>query len=311
MPDRPRDADGAAAGADVVQPVHCQGHGWVARPTPTGTAANFLFEAQRARLIGIACRRPTDFGIPHTHWSRETLRRALAEQTRLPSISARTVGRELDRADLQPHRQRMWLNSNDPRYDEKPRDVVGLYTDPPPGHVVCFDEKTSIQALERKHPDRPMQPGRPVRREFEYIRHGTTNLFGALDVKTGKVLGRFYDHRGRVEFVQFMNVLAARFPRGCVHVILDNLNTHYGPEVEAWHAQHRRFRFHFTPFHASWLNQIENWFSRLTRRVIQRGDFKDVPDLHAKIFAYVDDHNAHDARPLNWEATHEQLRKAA
>lgn len=250
--------------------------------------------------------------MPHTHWSRETLRRVVVEQTKLPPISARTVGRELNRADLKPHRQKMWLHSNDPRYDEKLQDVVGLYLDPPPGqHVLCFDEKTQIQALERRHPDVPMAPGHPVRREFEYIRHGTTNLFATLDVKSGTVRARFYERRGRVEFVQHLHVLAAACPRGKVHVILDNLNTHYGPEVEAWKRLHPRFVFHFTPFHASWLNQIENWFSTLDAKVLRRGDFKSVPDLQAKIAAFIAYHNAHDAHPLNWEYGHGQIRAAA
>jgi transposase len=250
--------------------------------------------------------------VPHTHWSRETLRRVLAEQTCLPCISARTVGRELRRVELQPHRQRMWLNSQDPRFDEKLADVVALYTDPPPNaQVVCFDEKTSIQALERKHGDRPMAPGQPVRREFEYIRHGVTNLLAALDVKTGRALGQFYPRRGRAEFVEFLDVLRRRYPRGVVHVVMDNLNTHSGPEVERWLRRHPRFVFHFTPFHASWLNQIENWFSRMTAKVLRRGDFQSIADLQNKVSAFIDYDNAHDARPLKWEYSNDQLRAAA
>jgi transposase len=236
----------------------------------------------------------------------------LSRQRNFPEISARTVGRELDRADLQPHRQRMWLNSHDPRYDEKLADVVALYTDPPPGaNVLCFDEKTSIQALERKHPDLPMRPGQPTCREFEYIRHGVTHLFGALDVKAGSVLGAFYQQRGRKEFVQFLDLLPPKYPRGTVHIILDNLNTHSGPEVEAWRRRHPRFVFHFTPFHASWLNQIENWFGRLTDKVLRRGSFTSLADLQAKILAFICYYNAHDARPINWTYHVQVLAEAA
>jgi hypothetical protein len=295
-----------------VPAVHGGGLGRVARQAPTGSAAAALSAAQSARLIGVACRTPESFGIPHTHWSRQTLADVLFGQRNFPQISARTVGRELDRADLQPHRQKMWLNSHDPRYDEKLADVVALYTDPPRGAtVLCYDEKTSIQALERKHPDLPMRPGQPVRREFEYIRHGVTNLLGALDVKTGDAFGSFCQHRGRVEFVEFLDLLAAQHPRGPVHMILDNLNTHYGPEVEAWLRQHPRFIFHFTPFHASWLNQIENWFGRLTTKVLERGSFTSVPDLQAKILAFIRYHNAHDARPINWTYKVQSVAEAA
>jgi transposase len=285
----------------VVQPLRRQGARGTTRPTPLGTAADSLSDGQRAKLIGIACRSPADFGVPHTHWSRKTLGEALARQRDLPHISPRTVGRELNRADLQPHRQRMWLNSHDPRYDEKLADVVALYTDPPRGAtVLCFDEKTSIQALERKHPDLPMRPGQPICREFEYVRHGVTHLLGALDVRTGLVFGGFCQQRGRTEFVQFMDLLAAEYPRGPVHLILDNLNTHSGPAVEAWLQRHPRFVFHFTPFHASWLNQIENWFGRLTNKVLRRGSFTSVPDLQAKIRDYIRYHNIHDARAIHW-----------
>ena len=176
--------------------------------------------------------------------------------------------------DLQPHRTRSFKFSTDPELEQKVTDVIGLYLHPPEKAVVlCVDEKSQIQALDRTQPLLPMRPGQVERRIHDYVRHGTATLFAALDIATGEVTGRTYARHRHEEFLRFLQSVARRYPRGQLHLVLDNYRTHKHPEVQAWLAHHPRFHLHFTPTSSSWLNQVETWFSLVHRKAIHRGVF--------------------------------------
>jgi transposase len=216
------------------------------------------------------------------------------------NISDSSVGRILRGAMLQPHRQRMWLTSQDEEFRDKRDDVLRVYYETPENeHIISLDEKTSIQALERRYADLPMQPGVPVRREFEYIRHGTLDLMGAYDVRAGKLFGFLSETHDSDTFVQLLDFVDACYPTGRGHIVLDNLSTHDTDEVLEWLEDHPRWTLHFTPKHASWLNQIENAFSILQRRVIARGSFRSQDELRDKIHAYLHWHNDR-GKPFRW-----------
>jgi transposase len=245
-------------------------------------------------------------GKPITHWSGSELRDAFAERRGGVDVSTSTVARVLRCAQLQPHRSRYFLTSRDPLYDEKLRDIVALYLTPPPGAtILSIDEKPSIQALGRKYPDLPMRPGEPVAREFEYVRHGVMHLFAGFNVRTGHVLGHVYEQKTRAEFIDFLERCAWRYRQGPVHCVLDNASYHKTPEVKAWLAKHPRFVFHFTPTHASWLNQVECWFSILSRKVLRRGAHDNRKALASALLDYIEYWNT-QAHPFDW-AYGEQL----
>jgi transposase len=215
-------------------------------------------------------------------------------------VSDRSVGRILRDADLQPHRQAMWMTSQDEDFREKRDDVLRVYYQAPSReHVICLDEMTGIQALERAHPDLPMGPGEPVRREFEYVRHGTLCLMGAYDVRRGKLFGFVADKRGTAVFLELLEHVNACYPEGKGHLICDNLSDHLSDEVVEWLEEHPRWTLHRTPKHASWLNQIECAFSLLARRVLRRGSFRSKEELRLAIEAYLLWHNEH-GRPFRW-----------
>ena len=215
-------------------------------------------------------------------------------------ISARSVARVLEAAPLQPHRQKMWLTSHDEDFRTKRDDVLRLYYEAPAGeHIICLDEKTGIQALERRYADLPMQPGQPVRREFEYIRHGTLCLMGAFDVRLGKLFGFTCPGHSGATFVELLDIIDACYPTGRGHIICDNLSAHDTDDVLDWFEEHPRWTRHFTPKHASWLNQIECMFSILQRRVLTRGSFVSLEDLQEKLYAYMLWHNE-TAQPFEW-----------
>lgn len=217
-------------------------------------------------------------------------------------LSARSVGRILATSRLQPHRQRMWMTSQDDDFRAKRDDVLHVYSDTPADeHVICADEKTGIQARERRYADLPMAPGQPVRREFEYIRHGTQVLLGALDVRTGGIFGFVDDRRGTAKFLALLDMIDTLYATGRGHIICDNLLDHDNDDVRDWFDEHPRWAQHFTPKHASWLNQIEAWFSILQRRVIARGSFTSTQDLRDKIYAYM---GWHDGRPQPFHWTY-------
>jgi transposase/DNA-binding XRE family transcriptional regulator len=237
----------------------------------------------------------------HTHWSCRTM-------AAKAGVSRATVQRIWSARGLKPHRVDTFKLSNDKRFEEKLIDVVGLYLNPPDKAVVlCMDEKSSIQALDRTQPSLPLKPGRAGTMTHDYKRHGTTTLFAALDVATGKVIGKCFARHRNDEFVRFLRTVDTQVPRGLqVHVIIDNYGTHTHDNVKAWLAKHPRFHLHFTPTSSSWLNLVERWFRDLTDKALRRGVFHSVPDLIAAIENYLQVHND-DPKPLIWTATAEQI----
>jgi transposase len=236
-----------------------------------------------------------------THWST----RSMAEAT---GLSPSSIGRIWRTFGLQPHRASTFKLSSDPLFVEKVRDIVGLYMNPPERAVVlCIDEKSQVQALDRTQPLLPMGPGHPERRSHDYVRHGTTSLFAALDVKTGLVIGRCQNRHRQQEFVRFLDdvdevVRATQASDIAVHLVMDNYGTHKAPQVKRWLQKHPRYHVHFTPTSASWLNLVERVFSGLTTKQIRRGAHRSVPALQAAIMEYLDAHNE-DAKPFHWTAT--------
>jgi len=228
-----------------------------------------------------------------THWSA----RRLAPKVRL---SPATVHRIWQKWGLQPHRLDTFKFSLDPEFDTKLADIVGLYLDPPErALVLCVDEKSQIQALDRTQPLLPMKPGLPARRTHDYTRHGTTSLFAALEVVSGKVYGRCFPRHTHVEFLDFLASLDRQYPRRQLHLICDNYGTHKHPKVRQWLRDHPRFHFHFTPTSASWLNLVERWFSLITTQAIRRGTFNSVRSLEGAIRKFLAHWNE-NATPFSW-----------
>jgi transposase len=256
----------------------------------------------RTRVVALACRRPERFGVAQVLWTLDALAHCAQRTGIVSRISRSSVHRILKDAELRPHKVKMWCTSNDPDYDRKMADVVRLYLHPQEGEaVVCFDEKSQMQARSRRVALRQPRAGRPGRQESDYLRHGTRCLLACFDVRTGRVIGELREQRRSVEFLAFLDVIAAAYPQGRVHVVLDNLNTHYGPAVDAWNrARGGRFTFHYTPFHASWLNQIETFFSILSRRVLRHGEFGSAEALEAKVVAFLRRWNRCEAHPFRW-----------
>jgi transposase len=217
-------------------------------------------------------------------------------------ISASQIGRILAADDVRPHKVDGWLTRRDtPEFWEKAADICGLYLSPPENAVVLsIDEKTAVQAKERKHPSTPVQPGRPSRREFEYVRHGTASLVASLDVATGKVTAKDIIRNDSVTFIAFLEEIEQHVPEGlAIHVVLDNGSSHTSKATKAWFAEHPRLVVHHTPAHASWLNQVECFFSILTRKVLRRGEFSSREDLVAKMLGFVA-HHSEGAKPFKW-----------
>src|ERR1700685_2897462 len=225
-------------------------------------------------------------GDGSTHWSCRKLASELG-------LSKSTVQRILAQAQLKPHRLERYMASNDPDFENKAADIIGLYLHPPQhAAVFCVDEKTAIQALDRLDPVLPLSPGRAERHGFEYYRHGTLSLYAALDVKTGEVLGKTAARHTSAEFIAFLEGLVARTPWAKqIHVVLDNLSAHKTKDVEQFLAQHPQVRFHFTPTYSSWLNQVELWFAKIQRDVIARGVFTSLADLRRKLMKYIRHYN--------------------
>lgn len=246
---------------------------------------------QRVEVFKTACSPPPE---GETHWTV----RSLAEAVGIGKSQTQAI---LAGADLKPHQVRSWLTSLDPDFETKQADVCGLYLDPPENAiVVSVDEKTSIQAKQPIRAELAIEPGKPARREFEYKRHGVQALLAGLLVHTGEVIGHVYDRNSRVEFIDFLGRLDAQIPDAKqVHAILDNLQVHKTAEVEQWLAEHPRWSFHFTPTHASWINQIEPFFSILTRRLLRRGIFTSKADLRDQLLAFIDRYNP-TAKPFAW-----------
>lgn len=236
-----------------------------------------------------------------THWSCRTM----AERA---GVSKDTVQRIWNELGLQPHRVDTFKVSSDPAFTEKLIDVVGLYLDPPEkAMVLCMDEKSQIQALDRTQASLPLKPGRAGTMTHDYKRNGTTTLFAALDVLTGKVIGQCLPRHRHEEFLKFLKTIDREVPRGLqVHLILDNYATHKHENVQRWLKQHKRFHLHFTPTSSSWLNQVERWFRDLTEKNLRRGIFGSVPDLIASIETYLQANND-NPKAYVWTATAEDI----
>src|SRR5664279_1127577 len=236
-----------------------------------------------------------------THWSCRTMAAKVG-------VSPATVQRVWAARGLKPHLVKSFKLSNDPRFEEKLIDVVGLYLAPPEKSIVlCLDEKSSVQALDRTQPSLPLTKGRAQTMTYDYKRNGTTTLFAALDVLTGKVIGQCLPRHRHEEFLVFLKTIDAQVPKNLqVHLILDNYCTHKHPEVITWLARHKRFHLQFTPTSSSWLNLVERWFRELTDKALRRGVFHSVPDLIEKIEEYLDAHND-DPKPFVWTATADDI----
>ncbi|MGH3441304.1 MAG: IS630 family transposase, partial [Nitriliruptorales bacterium] len=236
-----------------------------------------------------------------THWSCRSMAKA-------QGISPSSVQRIWSALGLKPHQVETFKVSNDPHFEDKLVDVVGLYLDPPDKAIVlCMDEKSQIQALDRTQPSLPMKKGRGGTMTHDYKRNGTTTLFAALEVATGKVIGQCLARHRHQEFLKFLRTIDRQVPQGmAVHLILDNYATHKHPDVKKWETKHPRFHLHFIPTSSSWLNLVERWFRELTDKAIRRGVFGSVPDLITAIEAYLDANND-DPTPLVWTATAESI----
>src|ERR671927_297014 len=229
-----------------------------------------------------------------THWSLRTMARA-------SGLSAATVGRAWRAFGLQPHRSETFKLSTDPLFAEEVRDIVGLYLAPPDrALVLCVDEKSQVQALDRTQPPLPLRPGQAERRTHDYVRHGTTSLFAALDAKAGTVIGRCFPRHRAAEFRRFLDEIDANVPPDLdVHLVLDNSATHKTALIKRWLAKRPRYHVHFTPTSASWLNQVERWFGLLTERALRRGVHRSVADLERDIRAFIDATNT-EPKPFRW-----------
>jgi transposase len=236
-----------------------------------------------------------------THWST----RAMARRS---GLSQSTIGRIWRAFGLQPHRVEGFKLSKDPLFIEKVRDIVGLYLNPPDkALVLCVDEKAQIQALDRSQPLLPMRPGQAERRTPDYRRHGTTNLFAALDAKAGTVIGEFHRRHRAIEFRSFLETIDASVPDDLdLHLIIDNYGTHKTPAIKRWLVRHPRFHLHFTPTAGSWLNLVERWFALLTERQLRRGVHRSTRELQDAIRAFLDHHNR-DPKPFIWTKTADQI----
>lgn len=239
--------------------------------------------------------------VDATHWST----RSMAKRSGLTQSAVSRIWRAFA---LQPHRAETFKLSTDPLFIEKLRDIVGLYLDPPDKAVVlCVDEKSQIQALDRTQPLLPMRPGQIERRTHDYVRHGTTSLFAALDAKTGEVLGECHRRHRAIEFRKFLNTIDKAVPEDLdVHLVVDNYATHKTPAIHRWLVRHPRFQLHFTPTGATWVNMVERWFAALTEKQLRRGVHRSTRELENAIELYIDLSNE-DPKPFIWTKSADQI----
>src|SRR2546427_9188655 len=257
-----------------------------------GRAVNAKTPKLEAKILAWTLKRKPRDGS--THWSTRRLAKEL-------SVNHMMVARVWARAGVQPHRLEHYQVSNDPDFEKKAADIIGLYLQPPEhAAVFCVDEKTAIQALDRLDPVLPLSPGRAERHGFEYYRHGTLSLYAALNTATGEVLGKTADRHTSEEFVAFLADIVAGQPRHRqIHIIADNLSAHKTARVRLFLAAHPRVHIHYTPTYSSWLNQVEIWFSKIERDIIARGIFTSVKDLQRKIMRYIRRYNS-EPKPFKW-----------
>ena len=296
--------------------------------------------SQRVDAVSIATSQPSDHGCHATRWSLDDIASTILNQNHTEAMSRSTIWRILEEADLKPHKSEYWLNSHDPDFDEKARDICKLYVDAPQLYqqgrlVICCDEKTGMQILERKHPTKPVVSGIPERREHEYIRHGTRVLINSFAVPTGQIAWNIGQTRTSQDFAAHLRHAVTQFPvMERYDWVIDNLNTHWSLDVcrlvSEWcdipfdakalrrGADRRAFLtdpshkhvFHFTPKHGSWLNQVELWFGVLQRRFLTRGEFTSATEFEQRLTAYLEDYNANQAHPYRWTYTGQPLVRA-
>lgn len=265
---------------------------------PRPGAPRTIGDADVERVITLTLEEKPDDA---THWST----RSMARRTGMTQSAISRIWRAFG---LQPHRSATFKLSKDPLFIEKVRDIVGLYLNPPDrALVLCVDEKSQIQALDRTAPLLPMRPGQVERRTHDYVRHGTTSLFAALDTKTGQVLAACQPRQRSAEFRKFLDHIEANVPADLdVHLILDNSSTHKSPPIRRWFARRPHYHVHFTPTSASWLNQVERWFAALTEKQLRRGVHRSTRALEEAIYRYVDVTNR-DAKPFLWTKSADQI----
>jgi transposase/Trp operon repressor len=268
-------------------------------PRHKGSRPRVVTPSVQARILRRTLQMPADGS---THWTCRKLAQALG-------VSKSTVQRVWTQAQLKPHRLDRYMASDDPEFESKAADIIGLYLNPPQhAAVFCVDEKTAIQALDRLDPVLPLSPGRAERHGFEYYRHGTLSLYAALDVKSGKVTGKTASRHTSAEFIEFLTSIVQRTKWAReIHIVLDNLSAHKTKAVEQFLQNHPRVHFHFTPTYSSWLNQVELWFAKIQRDVIDRGVFTSVADLARKLRRYIRAYEK-QARPFRWTYTDPQRR---
>ena len=269
---------------------------------PRGGRPDRVPPALEAKILAIAQQPPP---VPLTHWSTRRVAGRL-------KVSQSTVTRVWRRAGLQPHRLERYMASSDPDFERKAADILSLYLEPPAhAAVFCIDEKTAIQALDRRDPVLPLRPGRAERHGFEYVRHGTLSLFAALEVATGHVEGMTAPRHTSADFLTFLDQVVARASkRLALHLIVDNLSAHKTKAVHAWVAAHPRVVLHYTPTYSSWLNQVELWFGKIELDCIARGIFTSTADLRRKLMQYIRLHNK-TCRPFHWVYSNPKRRIAA
>jgi len=263
-------------------------------PQHRGSEPRKATPSLQARVLRKTTQRPADGS---THWTCRKMATALG-------LSKSTVQRVWRQARLKPHRLDRYMASDDPRFEEKAADIIGLYMKPPQhAAVFCVDEKSAIQALDRLDPVLPLSPGRAERHGFEYYRHGTLSLYAALEVKTGKVMGKTAARHTSADFIDFLADLIGTVKWASeIHIVLDNLSAHKTKAVEEFLEANPKVRFHFTPTYSSWLNQVEIWFSKVERDVIARGVFTSVADLARKLRKYIRAYGK-SAKPFRWNYT--------
>jgi transposase/transposase-like protein len=270
-------------------------------PRARGDRRSFPPE-ERHEVLALACHPQAELAAARTHWAVRPLAEAAFTWSYIwQRVSKSTVSRWLSQAALKPHRVQRWLHSPDPDFRRKVRRVVHWCLRPPRGtRVICVDEKTQVQILERRHPGQPPAPNRPQRLEVHYRRHGTLAVLAGLAVRSGHVVMRVRKRRRHYEFLELLRALRAHWPRGRLVIILDNLSVHSTPEINAWlREQAGRVRFEFLPLHASWLNQIELWFSILQRQVLQRASDASYRQRVDRISRFTKRWNR-TARPFRW-----------
>lgn len=263
-------------------------------PQHKGSKPRTATAQAQARVLRKTTQKPADGS---THWSCRKMAAVLG-------LSKSTVQRIWSQARIKPHRLERYMASNDPQFEEKAADIIALYMDPPQhAAVFCVDEKTAIQALDRLDPVLPLSPGRAEKHGFEYYRHGTLSLYAALEVTTGRVVGKTAARHTSAEFIDFLGRIIEQTPEPReIHIVLDNLSAHKTQAVRDFLEQNSRVKFHFTPTYSSWLNQVEIWFAKIERDVIARGVFTSVADLSRKLMKYIRSY-AKSAKPFRWTYT--------